>query len=536
MQSPDLQAAVAAWREALGDERVCDDPVSLDRCRCNVGQTERDVPAILHPASTDEVIRVVEIANQHLVPVHPISCGKNWGLGSALPPRDGTCILDLGRMNRILEVNVEHHYAVVEAGVSQGQLYEHLQENGYPLRLNVTGSAATASVVGNALERGIGYFSSRAEDISAMEVVLGNGTVLRTGFGHYENEQVSKVYRYGVGPSLDGLLAQSNYGVVTTACINLIPTPEAHISVVAKISSESGLEALVDAFADLRRSDVIRTVVHIGNKHRGRITLEPLLAERLAAEGMPEEDLRKKVRECFEAGGFGPWSAVVGVMGSRPQVRAAERELKRRLKGVAKVQVLTDKRMALVNKLAQWFGRFPALQSQAALLRALTPLYGLSKGIPTNAPLKSVYWPVCLPDWSDDADPDSGECGMLYCLPFLPLSGADARQVVDLVETVFGEYGFDPYMTLNIVDSKALECVVNLAFHRGSEDRARAAHACIESLQAQLIERGYLPYRVGIQSMQQIISPDDPYWQTVRDLKQVLDPNHIISPGRYNLV
>ena len=63
-----------------------------------------------------------------------------------------------------------------------------------------------------------------------------------------------------------------------------------------------------------------------------------------------------------------------------------------------------------------------------------------------------------------------------------------------------------------------------------------AARACIEEMESRYMEQGYPPYRVGINSMHQVVKADDPFWQTVRDLKQALDPNHIIAPGRYNLV
>jgi 4-cresol dehydrogenase (hydroxylating) len=122
---------------------------------------------------------------------------------------------------------------------------------------------------------------------------------------------------------------------------------------------------------------------------------------------------------------------------------------------------------------------------------------------------------------------------MLYCLPFLPLSGRAAREVVDHATSVFAEYGFTPYITLNLVDTRVIDCVINLAFDRNEADRTRTAHSCIERLQAELIKRGYIPYRVGVQTMSQVVRADDPYWQTVRSLKQVLDPHNIIAPGRY---
>ena len=45
-----------------------------------------------------------------------------------------------------------------------------------------------------------------------------------------------------------------------------------------------------------------------------------------------------------------------------------------------------------------------------------------------------------------------------------------------------------------------------------------------------------IPYRVGIQSMAQVVRESDPFWQTVKELKKALDPNGIIAPGRYGLI
>ena len=101
---------------------------------------------------------------------------------------------------------------------------------------------------------------------------------------------------------------------------------------------------------------------------------------------------------------------------------------------------------------------------------------------------------------------------------------------------MFGSFGFEPYITVNAVGTKALECVINLAFERDKPDRVRAAHECIEQVQREFMKQGMIPYRVGIQSMAQVVRESDPFWQTVKELKKALDPNGIIAPGRYSLI
>ncbi|MDP6490997.1 MAG: FAD-binding oxidoreductase, partial [Kiritimatiellia bacterium] len=236
-----MNGAIAAWREVLGTEAVIADAEGLEAYTGSLCATERDVPCVLRPDSADGVREVVRIANQFKTPLYPVSCGAQWGMGSRLPVRGGAAIVDLSRMNRIIEINEEHHYAVVEPGVTQGQLIDHIRQNGLKLMLNVTGSTSTTSLIGNAMDRGVGYFDSRADGISNMSVVLGNGKTVQTGFGHFEGAKTSNLYPHGIGPSLDGLFPQGNFGIVVSACIDLMPEPECCMTAVVRIDSEEKL-------------------------------------------------------------------------------------------------------------------------------------------------------------------------------------------------------------------------------------------------------------------------------------------------------
>src|SRR5262249_25748645 len=152
--------------------------------------------------------------NRRNLAVHPISCGKNWGYSDACATSDGQVLLDLRRMNRIIEVNEELAYATIEPGVSQGQMAEYLEEHHPNLWMDVTGAGPDASIVGNTLERGFGHTinGDRFLNSCGMEVVLADGRILTTGLGHYENAHAAPVYKWGIGPYLDGIFTQSNLG------------------------------------------------------------------------------------------------------------------------------------------------------------------------------------------------------------------------------------------------------------------------------------------------------------------------------------
>lgn len=69
--------------------------------------------AAIAPASVEEVRAVVRLANQHKTPLWPVARGKNLGYGTAAPRMPGSIVLDLGRMNRILELDAKLAYCVV---------------------------------------------------------------------------------------------------------------------------------------------------------------------------------------------------------------------------------------------------------------------------------------------------------------------------------------------------------------------------------------------------------------------------------------
>lgn len=531
-----MSGAIEKWKKVMGDMHVIRDSATLDYYCSNVSALKREVFAVLRPESTQQVQTIVQIANEYKTPLYPLSCGKNLGLGSRLPVRDGAVIVDLGRMNHIREVNVEHHFAVVEAGVSQGQLYEYLAEHNLPLVLNVTGAGLRASLIGNALERGIGYFSTRADSLSGIEVVLGNGEIVRTGYAHFPNSETKHTYKYGVGPSLDGLFFQSNYGVVTSAGIDLMPKSEAHVALIASLYDEGKLGEFVEIFASLRKSGVIQTVAHMGNRHRTEITLAPLIFKALDDGRCDKDTLRKKATDLFAAEKFASWNAVIGLLGTRAQLKVALREIKCKLQCLASISLITDQKLVRSKRLIQVLEFSPYFRHKKAIMHAIEPLYGLSKGIPTDAALGSLYWPIGEVPPDGTMEPDQSPCGMLYCLPMMPLSGKFAVETMRHTEDIFRRHGFIPYVTLNMIDSRILEAVITLAFDRRRAEQVTAAHRCIEETQQYFIDEGLIPYRVGIQSMPQVVKAEDPFWKTVRDLKKVFDPNHIIAPGRYNLV
>lgn len=529
-------AAIADWTALLGPDRVIVDASRLATWHRNVSGLERRIPCVLQPRTADQVEAIVLAARRHRTPLYPVSCGRNWGMGSRLPVRDGCAVVDLSGLARIREINIAQRYAVVEPGVTQRQLYDHLQALGVPLMMNPTGAPQDTSLIGNALDRGVGYFASRAHALTGLEVVLGTGRVLRTGFAHYPGARTTHVYRHGVGPSMDGLFAQSNYGIVTAAGFELLPRPHPHTAVIARIERDDQLPGLIDTLAALRRRGLLQTVAHIGNRERTVISLAPLVSDQLVALGVATpESARTLAEELLRREGFGAWGAVAGLTSCGRLQRAERIEIRRALRGVARTTFLGDRLLRLADRALQALSGLDWCRRKLAVLRAVTPLHNLVAGVPTDAGLPSVYWPVPGAH-PGGPDPDEGHAGMLYCLPILPADGAFALECMGRTRAMFGAAGFVPYTTLNLLDDRSIEAVIGLAFDRRDPSRAAAALACIREAEHFFLSAGCPPYRVGIASMDVVVHADDPFWQTVQDLKQSLDPDGILAPGRYNLI
>ena len=113
--------------------------------------------AVVYPGSVDEVQAIVRWANKYLIPLYPISMGRNLGYGGAAPRVPGSIVIDLGRrMNRILNIDAENASCLVEPGVSYFALYEEIQRRNLPLWID-TPDVGGGSVLGNAIDRGVGY-------------------------------------------------------------------------------------------------------------------------------------------------------------------------------------------------------------------------------------------------------------------------------------------------------------------------------------------------------------------------------------------
>jgi 4-cresol dehydrogenase (hydroxylating) len=528
--SPVAEAAILQWQSVLGPENLIADGESLAAAATATFPVSRRFQAILRPTTREQVQQSLRVAGEYGIPVYPISTGKNWGYGSAAPASDGCVLMDLSRMNRILDFNEELGYVSVEPGVTQGQLFQFLRNRNSRLWIDGTGSSPECSLIGNTIERGFGHtpYGDHFANVCGFEIVLATGEVLETGLARFAGAPAAPVYRWGVGPSLDGLFTQSNLGVVTRMTFWLMPAPEYFQAFFFRCDADNGLPAIVDALRRLRMSGTLRSSIHIGNDYKVLGGMQQYPWDETGGSTPLTPDRMQDFRRRFN---FGAWNGSGGLYGTRAQVAEARRLLRRELAGkVNRLQFLDDRRLALASRFSGLFGMISRWDLSRAL-QLVRPLYGLLKGEPSDRPLASAYWRKRTPP-PEKMHPDRDGCGLLWCSPVAPAEGRHARILASLASETLLRHGFEPMLSITLITDRALICVISITYDReapGEDDRAMA---CYADLQEQLSAKGYTPYRLGIQSMGEM-KAEGAYASLLADIKRAADPKGILAPGRY---
>src|SRR5580658_4462508 len=280
--SADFSEALKQFEAAIGKQWVFTSEEDVDLYRDSYSpfwhEQEEPIPsAAVAPDGVEQVQAVVRIANRYKIPLWTISTGKNLGYGGSAPLLGGSVVLDLKRMNRVLEVNDKNHYALVEPGVSYFDLYRYIQDHKLKVWIDPA-DPGWGSLIGNAVDRGGGRTPMRDhfDAHCGMEVVLPNGEVMRTGMGALPGSKTWQQYRYGFGPYVNGMFSQSNFGIVTKMGVWLLPEPESYREGTVSVPLHDDLIPFVETLAYLYNSQIVQGTTALDS---------PLLAYRVSKGG-----------------------------------------------------------------------------------------------------------------------------------------------------------------------------------------------------------------------------------------------------------
>mgnify|MGYP001035257156 CR=1 FL=1 len=215
-----------ALAEIVGKEFVSNQPEEMFLYSRDPGTMDPKMPDfIVVPQNTEEVQAIVHLANREKIAVVPL--GGGLVLSGLSRPLKGGIVLDMKRMNKIIEVNETSRYAVIEGGCSHGMLQAYLKKHYPDLKYSSPDAPPTATVAGNILIHGSGHMSQatgfHSEMLNGFEVVLPTGEVCRIGSCSTTPYWFSRAPL----PDLAGLFIGcfGTTGVITKLGIKLYPNP-----------------------------------------------------------------------------------------------------------------------------------------------------------------------------------------------------------------------------------------------------------------------------------------------------------------------
>ncbi|MBW1819867.1 MAG: FAD-binding oxidoreductase [Deltaproteobacteria bacterium] len=170
--------------DILGEKGVSNHPEELWFYARDPGVLEsHDPDFVVAPRTVEEVRKLVRFANKERIPIVPM--GNGMALTGLVRALKGGIVVDMKRMNKILEVNERGRYVVVEGGVSQGQLKAHLAKTVPQLRHSIPDAPPTTTVAANVSLHGQGRLTQQygfnSDMVTGLEVVLPTGEICRIG-------------------------------------------------------------------------------------------------------------------------------------------------------------------------------------------------------------------------------------------------------------------------------------------------------------------------------------------------------------------
>lgn len=168
----------------VDQEHVSKHPEELYIYSFDLGTTvPRQPNYVISPETTEQIQEILRLANKENIPVVPL--GGGLSLAGLAVPLKGGIVLDLKRMDNIIEVNEKARYVVMECGVSQGQLTSYLDRHYPHLTHSEPGAPPTATIAGNVVIHGQGDLAQpygfNSDMVNGLEVVLPTGEVCRFG-------------------------------------------------------------------------------------------------------------------------------------------------------------------------------------------------------------------------------------------------------------------------------------------------------------------------------------------------------------------
>ena len=469
-----LRAIVGQKNVHLGDE-----------IRTDFGADQTENPAqspsvVISATHVEQIQDLVKLAGQNKIPITPRVAGTNLG-GLTIPEKDGWG-LDLSKMNRIIDINHQDMVALIEPGVTFGQLKEALDRCDPPLTIGFPLSPPHTSVAANCLLDGLGNLSLRhgamGEWISGLEVVRADGSLARTGAWALG---VDIPFGRAPFPDLTGLFVswQGSTGIVSKLAVQLWPLmPYRERAFILSYDRRATMKAL----CDLPNMDILHD---------------------LGSLSWPTGKMLFGVDNPMERDPAEPeFFLYVDITG-------------------ASQELLDAKKRALSSYLAGLRTQGYRIEDPIDInaLVALEPRLGKLAEFPTRLDFL--------------LDHPSG--GLTWVGTYGPMSrferGTDRG--IEIIE----RHGFPPMIVARPMKGGHFGVLRFIeVFQRDDPEQCKRVLACNQEICDALREDGFVMYKTPSWAVERYREHLDPgFCRLVREVRGLLDPDGIMNPGRWNL-
>ena len=467
------------FAEIVGKENVKDDDETLRHYSEDMTEIDPVMPSgVIFCQNTEQIVKAVKIANEYKIPITPRVAGTN--LGGLTIPAEGGVVLDLTKMNRILEVNTDEMYAVIEPGVTFEQIKKHLDQKydlviGYPL------SPPWVSIVANCLCDGLSNLSFRhgsmAEWINSIEVVLPTGEVMVAGAGALSHIWFSRAPM----PDLVGLFVswQGTTGIVTKMAVQLWPKRPQRKRLFIMTYDWEGAFYLFRTFSRYNIFDDIGGLSWPSAKYllkvknpKERDPDEPLFFVYLDISGEDEEELAVKLKIVYR------------ILSNAKN------------KGIEMEKPVSVDDLLKINPDFSKFADFP------------------------------TYLDFLI-------ETEGG--GLTWVGTYGPMS--NLVEGAKKGEEIQRKYGFPPTMVFRAMKGGHFGVLRYIEiFDKKNPSSVNAVRQCNEELCDLAMKLGYIPYKSPIWMVKRFQDKINPtFMETLRKIKKLLDPNNIMNPGKWLL-
>ena len=475
----------------VGAANVSQKPAALEEYATDMSFVNTIKPAcVVKPKKADDIQKIVNLANKTQTPLVPVSSGPPHFRGDTVPGTGGAIIVDLSKMKKIIRVDRFHRVAMVEPGVTFGELIPAVEKEGLRLNMPLL-PRKSKTVVGSMLEREPVLLPKYQWDISdplaCVEVVFGNGVMFRTGQaagpGTIEEQWAAggaQKTPYGPGPAAWYRLiqgAQGTMGIVTWASLRCEIKPKVEEPFLVGSSDLSTLFELVHWLVRLR---LVNECLVLNNAN-----LAAIMARKWPGDYQNLKDSLPSWVLFFNVAGYDYY----------PEDRVSSQ-----LKGIADI----------TNRIGVEAVRAVGRVSAAEMLKTV------------QRPSAEPYWKLRY----------KGACqDIFFITTYDKLEGQ-----ISLMNELANEYGYPaPDMGIYlqpIVQGANCHCEFNLFYNPQNPNELERVQELYPLAVNTLMATGAFFSRPYDRSARMIVNRDAAYVDALTRVKQILDPNKVMNPGK----